>query len=209
MLIVDRDMRIVWMNAAASETGEEALGEPCFSALGMEAGDYGDCPAMRTFNSGTVERGVRMARSPDGQARYMDLVTAPLRDASGEIYQVLEVARDITDLVRMEERLKETNQALLEAQARLVENERLAAIGQVVVTLHHAILNPLTGILGALQILKADGISKEARQQALAGVETEVRRIERVVRNLPELPRAEGIPYVGQTTMLDIGEPGP
>lgn len=41
-------------------------------------------------------------------------------------------------------------------------------------------------------------------------LETEARRIERLVRDLPDLRRAEGIPCVGQTTMLDIeGAAGP
>lgn len=207
MLIVDRQMRIVWMNtasAAAYGRGEEVLGASCFEVLGMGPETCANCPAIRTFLSGGIERGVRETRSPDGRVRHLDLVTAPLRDASGEVFQVLEVARDITELVEMEEDLKQTNRALRDAQVELVEKERLAAVGQLVVGLHHAILNPLAGILGALEVLKADRVGDADKARALAEAEAEIRKIERLVRQLPALRQAKGVPYVGETTMLDL-----
>lgn len=226
MMIVDRQMYIVWMNGAAAESvGGEGLGLPCFQVIRAEPEACESCPAIRTFFSGKVERGVMAQRRPDGQIRYRDLVTAPLRDASGQVHQVLEVARDITELVEMEEQLKQSaarleeshaallakteeleraNQALQQAQAQLVEKERLAAAGEVVVGLHHAILNPLSGILGALQVLKEEGIAQPEKSQALAEAEAEIRKIEQLIRRLPALRRAAGIPYVGDTSMLDL-----
>ncbi len=207
MLIVDRQMRIVWMNAASAAAygrGEEVFGASCFEVMGMGPETCANCPAIRTFLSGGIERGVRETRAPDGRVRHLDLVTAPLRDASGEIFQVLEVARDITELVEMEEELKQTNRALRDAQVELVEKERLAAVGQLVVGLHHAILNPLAGILGALEVLKADRVGDADKARALAEAEAEIRKIERLVRRLPELRQAKGVPYVGEMTMLDL-----
>lgn len=206
MVIVDREMRVVWMNGVAARASDplQGSGAPCFAALGMGAAACEDCPAARAFASGKVERGVRAVRSPGGAVRYLDLVTAPLRDGSGRVHQVLEVARDITDLVEMEERLRESNRALREAQSQLVEKERLAAVGQVVVGLHHAILNPLAGILGALQLLKGDTVAPADRARALGEAEAEIRKVERLIRRLPALRRAEGVPYVGEITMLDL-----
>lgn len=204
IVIVDRTMGIVWMNAAASAAGEREVGRRCFEAIGVAPEVCESCPAVRTMHSGAVERGVRAQKRRDGQTRYLDLVTAPLRDATGQVHQVLEVARDITELVEMETRLKETNQALLDAQAQLVEKERLAAVGEVVVGLHHAILNPLTGVLGALQVLKDEGVGAPERARAVVDAEVEIRKIERLIKRLPDLRRAGGTPYVGKTTMLDF-----
>jgi signal transduction histidine kinase len=100
--------------------------------------------------------------------------------------------------------LQRANEALRDAQVRLVEKERLAAAGQVVVGLHHEILNPLTGVVGALQVLKQDGIARPEKALALAEAEAEIRKIERLIRRLPTLRRAAGTPYVGGTTMLDL-----
>ncbi len=228
MTIVDRQMRIVWMNAAAADSldrGADSLGLYCFQVLGAEPEACEGCPAVRTFLSGAIQRGVRAQRLPGRELRYLDLVTAPLHDASGQVHQVLEVARDITERVEMENRLKQSaasleeshaallakteeleqvNDALRDTQAQLVEQERLAAAGQVVVGLHHAILNPLTGILGALQLLKQEGLARPEKAEALAEAEAEIRKIEQLIRRLPTLRRAAGTPYVGDTTMLDL-----
>jgi len=205
MVILDREMRVVWTNpATAAEVGGSAVGLACFELMGGTPETCQACPAVRTFESGTVARGMRARTCPDGKTKYLDLITVPLRDASGRVHQVLEVARDITDMVEMEERLKQANQALVDAQAQLVERERLAAVGQLVVGLHHAILNPLTGILGTLQVLKAETAGKPEQAMAIAEAEGEIRKIERLVRRLPDLQRAGGTPYVGRLTMLDL-----
>ena len=204
MMIVDREMRVVWMNPAAAAAAGGSTGQTCFEIMGTTAEGCVACPAVRTFQSGRVERGVRAQTCAGASTKYLDLITAPLRDASGNVHQVLEVARDVTELVEMEERLKATNQALLAAQAQLVEKERLAAVGQLVVGLHHSILNPLTGILGALQVLKQMPASVPEQARAIAAAEDEVRKIERLVRRLPEIQRTEETPYLGRTTMLDL-----
>jgi PAS domain S-box-containing protein len=214
MVIVDRQMRVRWTNAMAAEAygvDDYAHGLACFQILGAGPEECESCPAVRTFHSGKMERGMRVQRLPGGDVRYLDLVTAPLRDAFGHVQQVLEVARDITHRVELEERLKRSaqelqraNEALRDAQARLVEKERLAAAGQVVVGLHHEILNPLTGILGALQVLKQDGIAQPERALASAEAEAEIRKIEQVIRRLPTLRRTAGTAYVGGMTMLDL-----
>lgn len=234
MIIVDAEMRVVWMNAAATEALDAVApaGQPCFAVFGETQACDG-CPAARALHTGRVERGVRGVPSATG-ARYLDLVAAPLRDASGRVYQVLEMARDITGLVEMEQRLKQSaarleashaelsakaqeledaNRALQDAQAQLVATERLAAVGEVVVGLHHAILNPLAGTLGALQVLKQEPRLPERTRAALDEAEREVRRIEALVRRLPSVCRTDGTPYVGRTTMLDVeralGDPAP
>ncbi|KRT72742.1 MAG: response regulator receiver modulated diguanylate cyclase [Candidatus Rokubacteria bacterium CSP1-6] len=94
--------------------------------------------------------------------------------------------------------------ASVKEQRAIVEKERLAAAGQVVVGLHHEILNPLTGVLGALQVLKQDGIAQPEKAEALAEAEAAIRKIEQLIRRLPTLRRAASTAYVGVTTMLDL-----
>ncbi len=107
-------------------------------------------------------------------------------------------------LLAKTEELQRSNEALRKTQAQLVEKERLAAAGEVVVGLHHEILNPLTGILGAVQVLKQEGIAQPEKAEALAEAEAEIRKIERLIRRLARLRRTTGTPYVGDATMLDL-----
>lgn len=227
MVILDRDMRLAWMNGVAKEIyGDRGnlLGRPCFDALGGGV-SCEECPALRTFRSGKVERGMRTERLAGGGVRHFDLVTAPLLDSSGSVHHVLEVARDITESVELERQLKHSaarleeshaallaktreleaaNRALGEAQAQLVEKERLAAAGEVVIGLHHSVLNPLTGILGALQVLKQEDIRPGERDEAFGQAQAAIHKIEQVVRGLSTLRRVAAMPYVGKSSMLDL-----
>ena len=102
------------------------------------------------------------------------------------------------------EELERANLAVRDAQALLVEKERLAAVGEIVVGLHHTILNPLAGILGAFQVLKQERIGRPQRIEALAQAEAEIRKIERLIRRLPALRQTADTLYVGETRMLDL-----
>jgi PAS domain S-box-containing protein len=202
--ILDRDLRVVWMNSSAAATsGGNAVGQTCFNVPHEMHAPHEACPAVRSLETGRVERGLHARPQADGRVMYLDVVTVPLHGESDKPNQVLEVARDVTELVEMQERLKQSNEALLQAQAQLVEKERLAAVGQVIVSLHHEILNPLAGILGALQVLKTGPVSPE-HTHAVVEAEKEARKVERLVRRLAELRRADGAPYIGNTTMLNL-----
>jgi hypothetical protein len=123
--------------------------------------------------------------------------------SSNERRAISRLAEAHTTLLTRTEELERANAALREAQARLVEKERLAAVGEVVVELHRGVLSPLTGILGALQVLKQEGITPE-KAEALAQAEAEVRQIEGIVLRLSALRRVTAAAYVGDTTMLDL-----
>jgi signal transduction histidine kinase len=129
---------------------------------------------------------------------YAGLAVVASRASTGERRAINQLEKQNRDLIAVETRLKLANQALQAAQTQLVKKERLAAGGQVVVGLHHTILNPLTGILGALQVLK-QGVLDPSEQQ--------VGEIERAVKRLRNLQQADGAPYLGGTTMLDL-QPG-
>jgi two-component system NarL family sensor kinase len=113
----------------------------------------------------------------------------------------------IRRLEAQNQELERAHRALREAQGQLVESERLAAVGQVVVSLHHGILNPLAGILGALQVIKQGGLAGAAQAEIVTQAEAEIRRIERLIRRLPALRRTVGTEYVGGATMLDLDAP--
>ena len=82
--------------------------------------------------------------------------------------------------------------------------ERLAAIGQVAVTLHHELGNALQAITAEAGVLKAGTLSPTDH----ASVETILdmsRRIQDDVKRLASLPEATTTSYVGDTKMVDLG----
>lgn len=92
--------------------------------------------------------------------------------------------------------------------AAVLRRHRAEVPRALVVALHHSILNPLSGILGALHVLKDDSLPAGTKSDLLAQAEAEIRRIEEVVRDLRSARVSRLVPYVGAEMMFDLGRRG-
>lgn len=97
------------------------------------------------------------------------------------------------------------SQQLHDYYRRLVKAERLAAIGEVAVTIRHEVNNALAAIVGEAGLLKAnaDRLPAEDRQ----GVDTILEMANRIGVDLRKLETLEDAPtttYVGATKMVDL-----
>ncbi len=101
----------------------------------------------------------------DGRRMYALVSVSSILDDDGSFNGSLALVTDITLRRLMEQKLqdyssnleeivKQRTSELLEAQAKLIKAERLAAIGQVAAMVGHDLRNPLTGINSALFYLK-------------------------------------------------------
>ncbi len=80
-------------------------------------------------------------------------------------------------------RLKEANRKITEAQARLLHNEKMVALGEMAAALAHSIRNPLVSIGGFVRRIRK-GVSPETFEAYLQRVEKEVRRLERMLDDI-------------------------
>jgi len=97
---------------------------------------------------------------------------------------------------------------LRESQERLVAAERLAAVGAVGITVRHEINNPLTGLLGFVDLMLAEQPAPPPSiVDGLARVRTEARRIADIVKRIEDVKDVKTKSYVGGTRMLDIDGP--
>jgi signal transduction histidine kinase len=69
-------------------------------------------------------------------------------------------------------------------QQRLARAERLATLGELAASLAHEIKNPLAGISGAVQVLADDLPASDPRKEIMQEVLTQVRRLDKTVRDL-------------------------
>ena len=90
-------------------------------------------------------------------------------------------------------------------QAQLVRSERLAAIGELTVTLQHELNNPLQGILGALSTMlhDAEGLPDSTRE-ALGMVHEAATRMSDLVAKLRRISEPVSKTYLGNIKMLDM-----
>ncbi len=106
------------------------------------------------------------------------------------------------------EKLEQTDAALFEHRRRLVQSEKLSAIGELAAKLAHEILNPLAGMKAAVQLLERQGAAAPGGEPVVdtaRALDHEITRVEGLVRRLmnyarPLAPRVE-IARVG--TLVD------
>jgi two-component system NtrC family sensor kinase len=104
---------------------------------------------------------------------------------------------DLAALVAtLEDRVNERTQALQEAQAQLIQSEKLASLGQLAASIAHEINNPLSGILTYAKLLirklssdNPDPDTLGSALKSLALVERETERCTSIVRNLLDFAR--------------------
>lgn len=110
----------------------------------------------------------------------------------------IENARLYYDVLRSKE-------ALQQAQARLLETERLAAIGQLAISINHEINNPLCTINMSTQLLRAE-LARRAPDlvERVEVIEKAAERIADVTRRVTEIKRTRTKEYLRDKKMLDL-----
>ena len=97
------------------------------------------------------------------------------------------------------EKLEETDAALFEHRRRLVQSEKLSAVGELAAKLAHEVLNPLAGMKAATQLLERQGAAAPGGGpvvETARALDREITRVEGLVRRLmnyarPLAPRFE------------------
>ena len=108
---------------------------------------------------------------------------------------------ELTDEVRaIVRKLEDTDAELVEQRRRLIQSEKLSAVGEVAAKLAHEILNPLAGMKAAVQLMARGGSAApdDVRETAQA-LDGEINRLAELVRRLvdyskPLAPRVEVCP---------------
>lgn len=141
LIVLDRDSRVVACNrsfAARIEAAPETLQtRRCHDATAGSlpcCREGQECPASRCMETGTVQRGIfRVPPTSDQPERVEEVYASPVFDERGNVLQVVELWRDITERVKEEE--------------HLAEIERLVSLGVLASGFSHEVNTPLASIL--------------------------------------------------------------
>lgn len=125
------------------------------------------------------------------------IVLRPLREAMGaaEAIAAGDLARRLTpgetiEMMNLASSVNRMTDRLLEERAHLIRAEKLASIGRLAAGVAHEIGNPLGAINGYVHLLRS-ATPGTAASEALAGLERESARIDRIVRGLLDYARAK------------------
>ena len=132
------------------------------------------------------ERTVPLVLRPERSHRVLRLTAAPLPDA--ERGSVIILVEDVTE------------QRILEAQ--IIQNDKMASIGQLVSGVAHELNNPLTSIAGLAELLLERPPHPEFPREHLRVIHDQAERASRIVRNLLTFAR-KGVP---EKTAVDLND---
>src|SRR6266404_753253 len=181
---IDRAYRIrAWNRKREAGTQgvsrEEALGREVFEVLDRQPRELLKREFDRVFQTGEIQT-VEMDSQATGEARHYRITKIPMRTDGEDISHVITIGEDVT--------------AWRQAQQRLAQSEKLAAVGQLAAGVMHEINNPLATILAcseALTLRLADlpDSDRQAQEEYLRIVDTEVLRCRRIVEGLLDFSR--------------------
>ncbi|OPX38940.1 MAG: hypothetical protein B1H12_01065 [Desulfobacteraceae bacterium 4484_190.2] len=85
--------------------------------------------------------------------------------------------------------LEKANEEIKKAQNEIIRSEKLASVGRLATGVAHEIGNPIGIILGYLDLIKKDGLTQEEKSDFLNRIESEIIRINDIIRQLLDFSR--------------------
>jgi len=141
LTILDRNLNVVFANQVQKTNFPDSalIGKKCFKAFFNRKEVCRHCPVVETMKSQENLTGEIFVKETENSGRYYEWTTSPVREPSGRVYEILLLMRDITERK--------------EYEYKLMQADRMAAIGFLAAGVAHEINNPLTSIAGFSEAL--------------------------------------------------------
>jgi DNA-binding response OmpR family regulator len=139
----------------------------------------------------------------------MNDVSAKINGLESGAYGYVTKPYDTQELlarVRSALRTKSLYDELKATRERLTEAEKLATMGQMAITLHHEINNPLQAIVLFAENMLTGLETGEITKEDINGILDSCSRIQGVLEKIVNLKRVRSAPYIGDSDMLDLDE---
>ncbi|OGP61192.1 MAG: histidine kinase [Deltaproteobacteria bacterium RBG_13_49_15] len=108
--IHNRDLKIIAINQLYTKRLGGLVGGDSWQIYKRPLHQVQDCPANKTFQSGTGQRSREVVRYQTGEEVPVIVHTAPIRNSKSQVELVLEIAADVTEIERLQEELRTTRQ---------------------------------------------------------------------------------------------------
>ncbi len=175
LILLTSDLRIKWANKSAAKVFgkdiDELTGEYCYSICCSILSPCDKCPTRNSFKSGKEES----AEILTSNGKVWDIRAFPIKDESGNVKHVIELAGDITEKVTL--------------RAGAMRTRHLASLGELAAGVAHEINNPVNNIINYGQLL-IDEFQAEDRDDEIARrIIKDGDRIATIVRSLLSFAR--------------------
>jgi len=176
IVVINEDFRIESLNHAflkiTDSTYVDVIGRYLFESENIYPPH--SIPAFKNllihaFKTGVTQYGFHEGIDDHGEKRYKQITCLPLKNSAEQVFQIAIVSKDITDDKRKSDKIKDLNKKLIksfahiknqnkklkqtltmleDSQAKMLESEKMASIGQLAAGVAHEINNPI-GFVGS------------------------------------------------------------
>jgi PAS domain S-box-containing protein len=178
-VVDDRGCIVHVNNAFATRVGrtrEELLDHPISEAVGAELAAWLERRRFAPVREGADSAATCETVDPVLKGPFMVTAT-DLRDHGRAHSGTVIVARDLISQTQLEGEREELRR-------RLTQTEKLAALGQFVAGIAHELNNPLQGVLGHMELLRATGAFPKQLRREVQTIYREADRAAKIVHNL-------------------------
>jgi len=223
ILVITPDKKIIDVNETFLNkmcyTRDEVIGKKCHEVYQKSNApcSFDDivCPLKKVLDNKRPVTKVMTRFNHNGERRYIEITISPIWEKDGKISRFIEISRDITERKKEEEKItsrleqivKERTRQLKETHSKLIHQDKMASLGKLSASVVHEINNPNAGILNLILLIKriidegpVNPKEMEQFRRYLALMETETRRISRIVSNLLTFSRQSQM----RSTQLNI-----
>lgn len=178
--VINREYEVIRANKAilsifGKSDFPEILGRKCFHEYYNRDVICDNCPAKKTFEEGIPNHLIKINGEVGKRGGILNKSTFPIKDANGNVIQVVECIKDITHVVKLEE--------------QLLHSERLAGIGKLSAGVAHEIRNPVGNIKAAAQLCLQKYKPDEEIRKYLKLILRNSNRVNKVVKDLLTLAK--------------------
>jgi CheY-like chemotaxis protein len=146
-------------------------------------------------DSSAIERGLELGAN--------DYFTKPLSDDDRRFQLPLKV-RNLVKSKKMQDQLADLNRELKEAQEKLIEKEKVSAVVEMAGAASHELNQPLTAILGNLQLVMSKLPEGDPLAQRIDKVLAQVDRMVEIVKKIGHITRYRTKEYAENVRIVDI-----
>ena len=157
--VQDRNLNITQANRRFRDHFGDEIGKPCFEVYKHRDEPCAVCPVAHTFQDGEHYHSEEVVTRCDGKRENVMVATAPIRDASGDIVEVMEMSASITELRQVQ--------------------DRLTSLGLLIGSVSHGIKGLLNGLDGGIYLMES-GRSKNKPERVDQGWDILKRNVERI-----------------------------
>jgi PAS domain S-box-containing protein len=185
--ILNRDLNIVFANRVQETMFPDhpLIGGKCFKAFFDKKAACKSCPALKTIATGEPFQGEILIKNGQYSGRYLEWSATPIKDDRNQVTEVLLLMRDVSKRKEYEH--------------KIMQSDRMAAIGFLAAGIAHEINNPLTSIAGFSESLlkrlnrsreKGGEIQFDSFKEYLEIIEAEAYRCKSIIQNLLDFSRS-------------------